>query len=218
MTFRRIIAAFALLVAAATQSQAAFVFTDSTAFLAGLNPGSYTEGFAVGTSGATSASFSSNGFAYTITAPGPNSQQLYFSGGGPSGAFVATNTAQDSLLFTFTSGNVTAVGGNFFTTDLEDNFLGRSLTITTNDGTTQTYTTAGINDFRGFYANPGDFITTISLDGDPVAPFAFASADNLVVGTYIVTTVDPSAVPAPATALLALAAPLLGLGVRRFRK
>jgi MYXO-CTERM domain-containing protein len=177
------------------------VFTDSASFLANVQPGSYFNDFASVGAGATpSLSFNSGGFAYTVTAFGTGSQQLFNNPG-----LVSTDSAVDAIRITFTSGNVTAVGGNFFSSDINFNAIAASVTVALSDGQSVTFNSSSANDFRGFTST--QTITSLTIDAiDPPAGPAWSTLDNLYVG---------QAIPAPgAMALLGLG----GLAAARRRR
>lgn len=105
-------------------------------------------------------------------------------------------------------GGVSGVGGNFFTTDIDSNFLPGAITIlvTLNDSSTQSFTRtmASASDFWGFHTTTSGIasltVSTASFFGDP-----FATVDNL--------TFMAGATPVPEPASLSLA--LIGLGLVR---
>lgn len=179
------------------------VYTSSATFFANVSPGFYTETF-TGNPGTydSGAGFSSLGFSYIFDAAG-GVEPLY-----RSGAFIGNTYSQQSLTITFTSGNVTALGGNFFLTDVNDNPLTGTVTITLSDGTVESFTTTSASDYRGFTSDNGTVITSLVLS----APLAaqFNSMDNFTVGV---------AVPEPASiAMIGLAIAGVGGYVYRQRK
>lgn len=153
------------------------VYTDRATFLQNVSPGFYEEDFAavpVGNAG-PSLSFSGNGFGYTVTAVGTGSNNLFNDPG-----IISTDSAVDAILVTFTGAPVTAVGGNFWATDVSVLPTGTDVTITLSDGTVETFTSTGPGDFRGFVtAAP---ITTIQIEAPDVPAFAWSTMDNLIVG------------------------------------
>ena len=177
------------------------VYTDLASFMANVAPGSYSENFAgVPTGAVPSLNFGPvNGFAYTVgTQPGAVSGLFNDPG------IVSTDNATDSLFITFTGAAVTAVGGNFWASDLSFFPTGTDITINLSDGTNVSYTSTGPSDFRGFIANVA--ITSIQIDAPDVPGNAWATMDNLVVG---------NAIPAPGAAAVLGLAGIAGLRRRR---
>jgi len=175
--------------AGAATATAATVFTDQASFMSSLAAGSYTESFA----SSDPPTYLLGGFAYTGSVSGGT---IY-----DSGNFIGNFNAANSFILTFTSGNVTAVGGNFYLTDVNDTFLPSALTITLSDGTVDTFTPSSINGFRGYIASAP--ITTLTMG--VTASGVFNTLDNLTVG----------AVPEPTTAGLLAGALVFGLRRRR---
>lgn len=170
----------------------ATVYTDSASFLANVQPGVYFEDFAGVPAGeAPSLSFSDGTFSYDITAGFGGGTGTLFNDPG----LISTNSAVDFLQIDFTSGNVTAVGGNMYATDIFFFPVVADMVITLSDGTVESFTSSSATDFRGFTS--GVVITSLTIEAvDGLAP-AWATLQNFYVG---------AAVPAPG----ALA--LLGLG------
>ena len=200
MFIARTAAVLGLLTVLASPAHAATIYTDQTSFLADVEAGHYLETFnslAQDTLLSSPINFSGNGFAYT-TSLGP------FNGGffneGPAGdTWLSTNNSGDSILFTFTSGNVTAVGGNFFATDITGTPSGSSVVLTLNDGTTHTLLTSSATSFVGFTSLLP--ILSMSFDAPDVASVQWSTANNLIVG-------QTAQAQAPEPATLAM----LGLG------
>lgn len=194
-----LLSAVALAALSASTLAATSTYTTSGAFLANVQPGFYTEDFtSLGTPGPSSPiAFSSGGFTYTISSPG----DLYASG------FLGTNTGYDVLTIAFTSGNVTAVGANFYPTLIGDAFFAAAMNIVLNDGTNVSFTPGSANDsYRGFTSDQA--ITSLTLTVSHVAnETLYAGLDNLTVG---------GAVPEPTSVLLA-GLGLAGLLVARRR-
>jgi len=190
------IAAFAvagLMMVAGAQAQ---VFNSLATFQAaiGNDAGAYTETFTGGAGGTSSQSFSGGTplMGYTIT--GPAAGGVY-----REGTFIGNNNPNSIFTVTFTSGNVFAVGGNFFITNFSDAFVANaSVTLTYNDGTTTTFTPTDANAFNGYVsALP---ITALVMSA-PVGAGRFNTIDNLIV----------SSIPTPgAAAVLALAGLVAG--------
>ncbi|MGA9342720.1 MAG: hypothetical protein WBV61_10400, partial [Rhodanobacteraceae bacterium] len=98
---------------------------------------------------------------------------------------ISTSSATDQIVVTFTGNPVTAVGGNFWATDINVVPTGTSIVITLSDGTTETFSPPDQTGFRGFTtAVPITSITIDAPDDDPVnGPFYWSTMDNLIVGS-----------------------------------
>ena len=182
-TAHRLLLAAVLALLTAT-SHATVVYTTSASFLSHVAPGSYTNTFTGLPNPPGPMSFSGNGFAYTASAP----DDLYVLGG-----FLGTNLPNQALTINFTSGNVFAIGANFFNTNISDAFQATLMSIVLSDGTTETFTPTSLADsYRGFVSTVA--ITSLVL----LAPgqSLYAGLDNLTVGRAALL------VPEPATWLL----------------
>ena len=169
--FAMSLAISALAVPAFAQST---IFTSSAAFLANVQPGYYTEGFE-GSAGSGSASISFTGgsapFSYIVTSIG-GSNAVYRNG------LIGSVSSNASVTISFTGGKPTAIGGNFFVTDVNDNFLALPVTVNLSDGTSVSYTPTSAGDYRGF-------ISTVSISSLTMAAptnGSFNVLDNLTVG------------------------------------
>ncbi len=172
------------------------IFTNSAAFQAAIanDAGQFNNAF-----GSATANWSGGTptMAYTVSTTGG----LYSNGN-----FIGTNNPNVPLVITFTSGNVRAVGGEFFATDISDNFLANvPLTITYSDGTVDTYTPGGFGTFRGYVS--GTILTSMSIDSVAPPTNRYVSMDNVIT----------SAVPEPAT-MTALALGAAAMLRRRNKK
>jgi PEP-CTERM motif len=151
-------------------SFAGAVYTSSSTFLSHVSPGSYTENFN-GLDTSPSGVFASGGFGYTVSAP----QGLY-----SNGDFLGASQVEDALTINFTSGIVTALGANFFATDISDAFHALALTLTLSDGTVETFTpTSTANSYRGFTSDVA--ISSLVISGTAGTSF-YTGLDNLTVG------------------------------------
>ena len=183
-------------------------FTDQTAFIDAINPNFYQESFDGVAGGAVeSLDFTDGTFGYTITAFGAGFQELFNDPG-----LISTNSADDTLLVSFTGDPVFAVGGIFFAGDIDFAPTGTSIVLTLDDGTEETLEPTAIDTFAGF-VSPSP-ILSIAIDApDGAAPF-WPTIEDLIVGTDAQEL--PESVPVPtmtAYGLIALALVMLALGV-----
>lgn len=192
----RILSAIALAALSASSMAATTTYTSSASFLAAVGMvTSYTQNFnSLPSPPAGPVPFGDNGLAYTLAAP----SDIY-----TSGDFFGTSLPNEALTVSFTSGNVYAVGGNFYATDIGDNFNAVSVTLTLNDGTVATFTPTSVGDsYRGFTSNVAFSSLVMSAPGVSLN----AGLDNLTV-----------AVPEP-TSWLMMGLGLAGLLAARRRK
>jgi len=165
------------------------VFTTATAFQMAIasDPGQYLNTFG---SNAANWSGGTPTMAYTMSA----TNGLYSNGN-----FLGTISSNEALLMTFTSGNVRAVGGSYYTTSLSDVFQpGSTINITYSDGGTDSYIAGSTSQFRGYVS--GTVLTSMSITSTGPDLSRWASMDNVVTST----------VPEPAT-MTALALGALAL-------
>lgn len=158
-------------------------YTDRATFLGQVAPGYFDNPFNDVTASsapepARSYTDAASGIAYTIDTQ-PTADDLWNGTG-----FISTNGSGDQLVVTFTGAPVTAVGGNFFASDVNTApIVGNQVVITLSDGTTETFSTTGTTDFRGFVTSTP--ITSITIDApNPSNPQdgSWSTMDNLVVG------------------------------------
>jgi len=196
----RSLSALALAVLSAASVASTTTYSSSASFLGNVAAGAYFESYdGLVDPPAGPALFSGSGFSYSAFAP----SDIYLAGG-----FLSTSQISEALTITFTSGNVTAVGGNFYIADLNDDFQSVSVTLTLSDGTTTTFTpTSMFDSYRGFTSDLS--ITSLTMSGP--GPSLYAGLDNLTVGVMV------SPVPEPATLSL-LGLGLTGLLVTRRRR
>ena len=175
------------------------IVTDEAIFLNELQAGSYFNDFSSLTPDSfysSPQSFSGGGFSYEISAAG----NLY-SGNGLNN-WIGANPPSEPTIVSFTSGNVTAVGLNVFSTDQSNNIDGGLITVTLGSGEFQFFGTTDLSTFVGFLST--DPITSVSI-----APsISFSTLTNLHVGKVV---------PEPSSfALLGLGG--LGLGIVAYHR
>jgi PEP-CTERM motif len=168
---KSLLSAAALTLLSASAFAATTVYTTSASFLTNVAPGAYFNNFdglldpPVG-----AVPFSGGGFGYSASAP----SDIYLEGG-----FLGASEQNEALTISFTTGNVTAFGANFFATDFVDDFQSVSITLTLSDGTTVPFTpTSAADSFRGFVSTSP--ITSLVFSGPGAS--LYAGLDNFTVG------------------------------------
>ena len=145
-----------------------------------------------------SKSYSGSGYSYTITSPGDNGTLYAIEPGA-----ISVGYQFYPLLVTFTSGNVSAVGGIDFLSDIHGFTVGGDVKVTLGDGTKVTLASGG---FAGF-VSAGPAITSLEIVSLPQDNGHYASLDHLYVGA--------AAAPEPTSAVLLLSSGAMLLLRRR---
>jgi hypothetical protein len=164
---------FMLLGAGFASASAINAYNTEGSFLAALYPGYYQENFGTFKTG-TSLSYSGAGFGYTIT----DSSIVQTTWGW------LQEAGPNTITITFTSGNVTAIGGDFFAVNTLAQPKGTTDTLTFSDGTTTTITTGtSSTSFTGYTFNTP--ITSMTVHAASSFPLAvrWTALDDLIVGT-----------------------------------
>ncbi len=177
---------------------AASVYTDRASFLAALLPGYDQETFDELPYGLlpTSEPFGNGTYTYTAS----STAALWAGDISSRSRFLGNYLIEYPLTVTFGSG-VTAVGGLFGSTDIYDQFVTGSLTLTLSDGTVVHINTGLDYGFVGFISRTS--ITSLTITGTQMI-----AMDDLAVG---------GGVPEPASAAIAAAGCAAILLLRRRR-
>lgn len=150
------------------------VYTDRAAFIAALAPGYIKNGFddvAHGASGGLN--YAEAGFEYLVYTQFGASGALYNGAG-----FVSTDRVSDKIVIYFFGGApVTAIGGNVWSSDFSLRPTAGTITLRLDNGTTETLSSNGPDDFRGFIADAPIFSLTIDAP-DATSPPPGASPDR----------------------------------------
>lgn len=205
-----VLSALALL-ASRSPVDAAVVITSRSSFESQLLPGFYQETFENITPRGLKPDpmdLSGNGYSYSITTPGAGDDLWINQTVTTYTRWLSTETGNDDIQITFTGGVVTAVGGTFFLTGLDERSLAGTVTVTLNDGTTANVSSAAqgaaSQPFVGFFsAVPITSLTITGPDG------TFVGFDNFTVGAVV---------PEPLESSLAAAACLLAVAFARNRR
>jgi PEP-CTERM motif len=175
-------------------AQGATIFTSQATFLSAITGSIYTEAFTA----TAPPNYLGGGLGYNVSTGTGVAGKVY-----NSGAFIGT-IDQTTFTLNFTTGNILAVGGNFYVTDIADVFTAASTTVTLSDGTSDTFTPSSTTEFRGYVATTA--LTSLTMSG--TSGGVYNTVDNI--------TVSGIPVPEPGSAGL-LGFGVLGLGLRRRR-
>jgi hypothetical protein len=218
MIKRVILAVLALgvIVGGASRARASFMIdTNQSDFVSRMSPGYFFNDFSSlpNPPQVSPLMFSGNGFAYTATeSSGAFESQALGSGH----VAVSTNAETDTMTLTFTSGNVTGVGGNFWLTALDFSTIPGTVSVSAFDGTN----TSSFDVVNGDPSTFVGFLSTVpivSLTITPPSPDSgqYATMSNVDSGTgNLVPTPEPSAVVLAGFGALAL----IGYGYRTHRR
>jgi hypothetical protein len=186
-------------------------YTSEASFLGAINPSYYLNDFnditgwqSLGSS--DNYSGDSGTFAYTVTAP---TEGIWGVVPGGNGA-VSTVDERNPLTISFTSGNVTAIGGLFFLTDEAGNAIDGTVQIKLSDSTSQTFAAGS---FHGFVLPQGGPAIT-SLSFMSLTAGDYPTLDHFYAGSSAPVPDGPAPMIAAAL-LLPLGANALG---RLFKK
>ncbi len=154
-----------------------------------------------------SLSYSMGDFAYDISSGPVTNSGLYNEGGA-----ISTASTLDSLVITFTSGNVRAIGANVWATDPAFDPAGALMIVTLSDGTIEAFPSGGPSAFYGYTSDVD--ITSVEIRALGFFVPRYATMDNLYVGTNV------SVVPLPpaAWAGMGMLGLLGGIRARRARR
>ena len=145
------------------------VYTTREEFIAAIPPGYYEENFAGLQEGTPldPLPFSGAGISYQLMASRPWNPDLKEGGLFTWPGIVSTNTAADAIVISVTSGQLMAIGANFYTSDIHSFPYEGDVTITLSDGTVETFYSTGKHDFRGFVAEMPIKRIEIRVSQDP---------------------------------------------------
>lgn len=183
-------------------AQAGESFTDRAAFLAQLQPGYFSEDFESRADEGYASPLTLSGGAFAAEVSTTANGLLVFDLGGNDYLTTGITTAGWSapVTLTFTTGNVTAVGGAFFVTSAFGQVVPENtVTLNFSDGSSFPITGQTNTSFFGYISDT----PIASLTIVPDATHRFISIDNLAFGEAAVPT------PAPALLLALGGAPLI---------
>jgi hypothetical protein len=154
------------------------VYTDVNLFKAAAGQDLYCEAFANVPTGAIpigGLNFGPvNGYSYNVDA----AAQLYNATG-----LISTNQSFDPIIVTFNGAPVSAVGGNFWVTDINFLTIPGEIMLNLSNGFSELYPVDNLNVFRGFTTDAP--ITSIEVHVASVLPpelQGWSTMDNLCVG------------------------------------
>jgi hypothetical protein len=149
-------------------------------------------------------------YSYTATAE----RNSFFGAGSVANPWLSTNDGTASITFSNFTTAISAIGANFFGTDISGLFAAGDVTITLTDSlgtTTQTIFNATTTSFLGFVSD--GTITSLSIEAvQSASGFLWPTVDNLTLAQAGI-----SAVPEPATwAMMILG--FFGVGYMTYRR
>ena len=151
---------------------------------------------------------------YNYTAAAPAAGGFYYVPMGGVDVALGTNLPVGPIILSGFSPSVSAIGGNFFNTNISDTVVPSTVTLTLVDGsgsTTQTISLATANSFLGFVST-GPIISLSFSSGASLYP----TVNNLILGQAATAT---PGVPEPATwAMMMLGFGAMGAAMRRRTK
>lgn len=217
--FREIVMQSSLRSKALVGVVSAAVFTLASSSQAAISVFTSLAAFNAATSAQATDTFT--GFSITGSTPSPITRAVgpygytaavsttsFFGGGTTGNPFLSTNTATDTITINTFTGGVTAVGGNFFGSDIAGLYSAGSVTMVATDSSgsvSQTIAPTAIltGSFLGFVSTGPMTSLTISAVQPATGGFLWPSVDNLVLArTVVPEPASMSMLAAAGTALL----------------
>lgn len=200
-TCMRVGVAAALVAGCACGAASGATYTTQASFLAAVQSPRLSEDFTGMAHPGPTLTLAQNGYGVQFTTGAQALLVFDLSANDYLTTSTSTSGFSAPVTLTFTTGNVTAVGGSFFQTSAFGAFVSSPVTLNFSDGTSQVLTPGSNAEFFGYTST----VPIASLTVSPDASHHFVSMDNIRIGAAIV--------PAPgAMALLACAGVF---GVRR---
>ena len=189
--------------------RASLIFSTEASFFSALGA-SYTETYAsLPTTSTPSPNYSGNGFGYSVLSAASITSfgAIVPIGAGsfavdPNALLGLTN---ELVITNISGGGVGAIGGYFYNASSGSAFDGGTVNLGFSDGTLHSVFSpfGGFPTYFGYVASSGTRLTSLVV----LSPGGFPAIDRLTVGNV------PFAVPEPGTALLLVAAALVGIGL-----
>jgi len=195
------------------------VYTNLAAFNAAL-AASGTDTFnnlAPGVALPTSLTRTAGAFGYTVSSAQTATSSLY-GAGSSSDAWLSNNLNSDAIVFNAFTAGTSAIGANFFGSDINGAFvaapLGLTVTVTDASGTvTQTLISPTTSTFLGFTSTGG--LSQLTVAATVPTSSYWATVNNLTLGRISVTPT----VPEPATwAMMLVGFGMIGATARYRRR
>ncbi|HSC64916.1 MAG TPA: PEP-CTERM sorting domain-containing protein [Caldimonas sp.] len=187
------------------------VFTSPATFLAAVTAPGVDTFSDFSTTTVTSSPIARAAGPYTYSA---SSGTGFFGAGTVANPALSTNSDFDAITFFNLSGGASAIGGNFFGTDLQGNFVASAVILTATD-------TLGAISTQTFVATPTSFIGFVSTGGIATLVFSTTMPGNFVfpaVDNLTIAMAQAAPIPEPQTwSLLFAGLAVIGFFARKSR-
>jgi hypothetical protein len=212
VSFIRPIALAALCAVSGISSAALVTYNTQASFLAATTAQGVDgyNGFSI--TGTTPSPVTRNAGTYTYRASvGGGGSGLFFGAGTTANPWLSTNSATDFIFFDNFSPSISAIGGNFFGSNISGLFQLGSILLEATDTSgmvSSTLLNATTSTFFGFVSTTSMVSLKIS-SVQPTGAFLWPTVDNLTLGQRL------TQVPEPATLALVAFGLLAAVGARR---
>jgi hypothetical protein len=165
-------------------SPGAQVVLDQDEFMADISPDFYLNTFDEISPGMLDdLTYTQGDFTYIVSASEPFDPDTGLGGLYGGNADVTVNYSRDKMVLTFTSGNITAVGANFWASDINEIPTDTAIIVEDADGRGTTIDVSSPDTFVGFVSSVP--IVSLTIDAPEQGAEFWPTLDNLVVGNVL---------------------------------